>query len=265
MWFVKLDGRCGTIHVPSIAALHVFRSQQPKVYIARDSVIASQGEIKVRIDDLRLNHSGYARQLGRPGLSPDRRQRLELDVALLEEEISTLEKIHQLGRVEPDQAKIESIVQERLDVLAVRYSQDLSLAHLELGEIGAASGEAKALMWALGRDPLTIAMQEIMKSHGPRDLGRTDRAMPNILRHALEEGPDPDTRASAAYELGKLRVKEAIPWLLKARGDPDSFVAQVALSALAQFSDEDLAAVVGADTLQAISAVRTTAGGEIST
>ncbi len=226
-------------------------------------MLAGQGEIKGRIDELRLSHSGYTRQLGRPGLSSERQQRLETDVALLDEEISTLEKIYQLGRMEPDRKKVEASVQERLDVLAARYSQDSALSHLKPDELGAASGEAKTLMWALGRDRLTLAMQEIVKSHGPRDPSRTDRAIPNILRHSLEEGPDPDTRASAAYELGKLGIEEAIPWLLAALRDPDSFVAQIAARALAYFSDEDLAAAeVPTDSMDAIRTIRLSTGGE---
>lgn len=221
-------------------------------------MIASQAEIKSRIEELRLSHSGYTRQLGRPGLSRDRQERLEIDVELLQEEIATLDKILGLHRVEPDPAEVQAAVQSRLDVLAARYAQDPALAHLEPDELGSASGEAKALLWALGRDRLTIAMHEIIKSHGPRDLGRTERAIPNILKHSLEEGPEPDTRASAAYELGKLHIQEAIPALVAAMSDADSFVGQVALRALASFSDEELAhADVEEEVLRQVSAART--------
>lgn len=221
-------------------------------------MVASQAEIKSRIEELRLSHSGYTRQLGRPGLSRDRQERLEIDVGLLQEEIATLDKILSLSRIEPDHTKVQAAVQERLDVLAARYAEDPALAHLEPDELGAASGEARALLWALGRDRLTIAMHEIIKSHGPRDTGRTERAIPNILKHALEEGPDPDTRASSAYELGKLHIQEAIPSLVAALNDPDSFVGQVALRALAYFSDEELAkAQVVGGVLRQVSAART--------
>jgi HEAT repeat protein len=50
-----------------------------------------------------------------------------------------------------------------------------------------------------------------------------------------------DARASAAYDLGKLHIAEAIPALADALTD-DPFVAQMALGALARFSDEELTA-----------------------
>jgi hypothetical protein len=73
-----------------------------------------------------------------------------------------------------------------------------------------------------------------------RDPGRTDRAIPSILLHALQEAPDAESRASAAYELGRLQLVEAIPSLVRAVEDPDSFVVDVALQALGYYPDEAL-------------------------
>jgi hypothetical protein len=92
----------------------------------------------------------------------------------------------------------------------------------------------------LGEDTLTLYTNELMKGHDP-DPSRTDRAMPGILIHALEEGPDVDTRASAAYDLGKLHITQAIPALAAALSD-DPFVSDLALRSLASFTDEELGA-----------------------
>jgi acyl-CoA synthetase (AMP-forming)/AMP-acid ligase II len=79
-------------------------------------MIVSQNEVRARIDQLQLNYEGYRRQLSRLELSGDRRERLERDVLLIGEEIATLEKIAQVGRVEPNRDRIEEIVRERLAV-----------------------------------------------------------------------------------------------------------------------------------------------------
>jgi HEAT repeat protein len=100
---------------------------------------------------------------------------------------------------------------------------------------------------------------ELLKGHDP-DPSRTDRAMPGILIHTLEEGPDIDTRASAAYDLGKLHIAQGIPALAAALTD-DPFVADLALQALASFSDEELSAAgLAKDIIAAIKQARVTKG-----
>lgn len=203
-------------------------------------MIVSQEEIRSRIEQLRLNHDGYRRQLSRLDPTGERRERLELDVRLLEEEIATLEKIAQVGRVEPDRTRIEQIVRERLAVLGERSAGDPATARLTLQEREASSGEARALLWTLREDTLTRYSDELAKGRTP-DPARTDRAMPTILTHTLRNGPNIEARASAAYELGKLHISEAIPALTDALQD-DPLVAQMALGALARFTDEELTA-----------------------
>src|SRR5205807_10568472 len=85
-------------------------------------MIASQLEIRSHIEQLRLGQTGYTRQLAKLEISPERRERLEIDVRLAEEEIATLEKIAQLGRVEPDRAKVEAAMRERLLALRTRLA-----------------------------------------------------------------------------------------------------------------------------------------------
>ena len=211
-----------------------------QAYRSVKQVIAGQGEIKSRLDELRLSYEGYNKQLGRPNLDPERAERLRIDLELLLEEISTLEKIHQVGRVEPDRARLQQIVEERLEVVTARLYSDVRFSDLQPEELGAVSGEARALLWVLGRDRLTVAMREMAQQGHEPDPQRTDRALPTILLHSLQEAPDADSRASAAHELGILRVEEAIPSLVQALSDPDEFVRQVALKALTNFPVETL-------------------------
>ena len=203
-------------------------------------MIVEQAAIKSRLDELRLSYDGFTKQLTRPGLSAERAERLQSELELLREEIATLEKLLQLGRVEPDRARVEAAVQERLAVVQERLAEEMRSVGLEPEAVGAISGEAKALLWALGRDRLSIAMQEMSQNVPGRDPGRTDRAVPNILLHALEEAPDAASRASAAYELGRLQLVEAIPSLVRAVEDRDPFVVDVALQALGYYQDESL-------------------------
>ncbi|HEX8221236.1 MAG TPA: HEAT repeat domain-containing protein [Chloroflexia bacterium] len=203
-------------------------------------MIVEQTAIKSRLDELRLSYEGFTKQLSRPGLSTERSERVAAELELLREEIATLEKIHQLGRVEADRGRIEHIVQERLDVVRANLGEDVRFAGIEAESLGAVSGEARALLWTLGRDRLTLAMQEMSRSTQAPDPGRTDRAVPNILLHALQEAPDAESRASAAYQLGKLQLAEAIPALAAALDDEDAFVADVALQALGNFPEEAL-------------------------
>lgn len=203
-------------------------------------MIVSQNEVRARIDQLQLNYEGYRRQLSRLELSGDRRERLERDVLLIGEEIATLEKIAQVGRVEPNRDRIEEIVRERLAVLRDRLSADPSTAGLTPDERETISGEARALLWTLREDTLTRYSDELAKGRG-LDPGRTDRAMPTILMHTLRNGPNSEARASAAYDLGKLHIADAIPALADALRD-DPMVAQLALGALTLFSDDELTA-----------------------
>ena len=203
-------------------------------------MIVDQAAIKSKLDELRFSYEGFTKQLTRSGISAERAERVRAELESLAEELATLEKIHQLGRVEADRARIEAIVRERLDVVQTKLAAEERFAGIEPESLGAVSGEARALLWSLGRDRLTLAMQEMSHSTQGRDPGRTDRAVPNILLHALREAPDAESRASAAYELGRLQLAEAIPALLRALDDEDSFVAEVALQALGYFPDEVL-------------------------
>ncbi len=203
-------------------------------------MIVEQAAIKSRLDELHMSYEGFTKQLARPGLSSERTERLQAELEMLRDEIATLEKVHQLGRVEANRARIEAMVQERLEVVQAKLGEDARFAGIEPEALGAVSGEARALLWTLGRDQLTLAMQEIARSGQERDPGRTDRTVPNILLHALQEAGDAESRASAAYELGKLQLAGAIPALVQALDDPDSFVAEVALQALSYFPLETL-------------------------
>ncbi len=203
-------------------------------------MIVSQEAIKSRIEQLRLNYDGYRRQLSGLALSSERRERLERDVQLLDEEITTLEKIAQVGRVEPDRTRIEAIVRERLAILDERFAADPAAARLTPQEREAVSGEMRALLWTVREDTLTRYTDELARDRTP-DPTRTDRAVPGLLDHTLRNGPNIESRASAAYELGKLHLTEGIPALIDALKD-DPLVAQMALGALARFSDEELTA-----------------------
>ena len=203
-------------------------------------MIVDQAAIKSKLDELRFSYEGFTKQLTRPGISAERAERVSAELESLAEELATLEKIHQLGRVEADRARIEAIVRERLDVVQTKLAADERFAGIEPESLGAVSGEVRALLWTLGRDRLTLAMQEMSRGTQGRDPGRTDRAVPNILLHALQEAPDAESRASAAYELGRLQLAEAIPALVQALDDEDSFVAEVALQALGYFPEEVL-------------------------
>jgi hypothetical protein len=203
-------------------------------------MIVSQAEVRSRIEQVKLSYEGYKRQLDHLDLSLERRERLETDVRLLQQELATLETLAQFGRVEQDRDKIEASVRERLIHLRERMAAAPDLVLFSPEERDHSSGEIRALQWSLGEDALTLYTNELMKGHDP-DPSRTDRAMPGILIHALEEGPDVDSRAGAAYDLGKLHITQGILALAAALAD-DPFVAELALQALASFSDQELAA-----------------------
>jgi len=202
-------------------------------------MLASQAEIKNRIDQARLSYDGYSRQLARPTLESVRRERLEIDVRLLGEEIATLEKLLQLTRAIEDHSRVEEIVRARLGEVRATLAADAELSSRSAPERDYASGEVSALVWALGEDPLTLGMAEMMRGHEQADPSRTNRALPAILIHQLQEAPDAETRASAAYELGKLHITQAIPNLTAALKDKP-LVAEVASLALAMFTREEL-------------------------
>jgi hypothetical protein len=213
----------------------------------REEMIVSHAEVRSRIDQLKLSYDGYKRQLDHLELSPERLERLETDVRLLEQELATLETLAQFGRIEPDREKIEASVRERLAHVRERLAADPDLQDYSPEERDRSSGEIRALMWALGEDTLSLYTKELMKSHDA-DPSRTDRAVAALLVHTLEQGPDVDTRAGAAYDLGKLHVVNGIPTLAAALTD-DPLVADVALKSLASFSDEELSAAGVTDQL----------------
>jgi predicted HTH domain antitoxin len=204
-------------------------------------MITTQSDIRGRIEQLRLSDTGYRKQLALANISPERRERLDIDIRLMQQEIATLEKVAQLERVEPDAAKVETAVRERLEALRARLASDPALSELAGEERDMTSGEVRALMWVLGEDRLTENMRLLMAGHDRSDPTRTDRAVPNILVHTLEEAPDAEARAGAAYELGKLNVSQAIPALARALED-DPLVAETALRALSMFTPGDLQA-----------------------
>ena len=212
-------------------------------------MLATQDQLRGRIEELKLSFNGYNRQLDRPNLTPDRRERLEVETQMLDEEIRTLEKLAQLGRVEADRAKIELSVRERLAVVRQRISADLDMQGFSQDDLDESSGEIRAFLWALGEDRMSYNVRIIMEGHDKRDPNRTAHAMPTILIHTIEEGPNPESRGSAAYDLGKLHITQGIPALATALKD-EPMVADVALGALCSFSDEELqAAGLGADVL----------------
>jgi hypothetical protein len=207
--------------------------------LKENRMLASQSEIKNKIDQLRLSYDGYSRQLTRPNIDGGRRERLEIDVRLLGEEIATLEKLLQLGRAVDDRERMEVITRERLQQMRQRLSEDETLSSVSTEQRDYASGEVRALVWALGEDPLTAGMAEFMRDRGQSDPSRTDRALPAILIHQLEEAPDAETRASAAYELGRLHITQAIPNLTAALKDKP-LVAEIAARSLSMFSQQEL-------------------------
>jgi len=221
-------------------------------------VFVNRQSIRNRIEELKLSLTGYERQLARLDLTPERKERLELETRLLGDEIATLEKIAQLGRVEPQQERVEAEVRERLEAVRARLASDPALLDLTPKERDAASGEIKALLWVLGEDLLSQQMQFLLEGRSQGDSGATDRAVVQILIHGLENGPNPDARASAAYDLGKLHVVEGIPALARTIDDSDAYVAAMALESLASFSETELLqAGVSEDVARRVSAART--------
>ena len=204
-------------------------------------MLASQGEVRKRIDELRLSVDGYKRQLRTQAISTERRERLEAEVGLMEQEIATLEKIAQLGRVEEDRDKIETIVRERLKVLNERMAGDSALANLQSEQYEYTSGELKALLWVVGEDLLTQSLRQVVKIHyqSKADPSQASQAVADMLMRAVREGKTADMRASAAYDIGRLQLAQAIPQLAAALQDRPQ-VAEVALQALASFTDDKL-------------------------
>jgi predicted HTH domain antitoxin len=200
---------------------------------------ASHAEIRSKIDQLRLSYKGYQRQLDRLDLSEERRERLEIEVRLLGEEIATLEKIAQVARVEPDADKVATIVRDRLDAVRDRIADDPDLAELMPEERDYTSGEVKALLWALGEDRLSLNLGILMEGYSLSDPTRADRVLPGLLTHTITEGESAQARANAAYDVGKMRITQAIPALAAALGD-DPWVAEIALDALCAFTSEEL-------------------------
>lgn len=202
-------------------------------------MIVSQNEVRSKIDQIKVGYEGNKKQLNRPDLTIERKGRLEAEIKLTADEIATLEKIAQLGRAEPDRAKIEEIVRERLEAMRTTLAADPFLAALSSQERDLVSGEVRALMWALREDTLTLFTQELLRENEHHDPGRTDRALPTILIHTLEEAPEVDARASAAYDLGKLHITRAIPRLATALHD-HRIVAETAFHSLLLFTDNEL-------------------------
>ena len=220
-------------------------------------MIADQHRIRSRLEELKLSRDGYRRQLSGLTLSPERRERLEVEVRLLDEEFATLEKIAHLGRVEPDRERVEVAVRERLEAVRARMSAEPAYARFSEEERDTASGEIKALLWVLGQDLLSRQMQTLLEGRDQSDPTRTDRAVLTILMHGLEHGPNVEARASAAYDLGKLHVVAAIPVLARVLDDEQQEVAQMALLALTQFTDAELRqAGLASETLQRVNQAR---------
>src|SRR5437762_7904080 len=139
-------------------------------------MIVSQGEVRNRIEQIKLSYEGYRRQIKHLDLSGERRDRLETDIRLLKEELVTLETLAQFGRVEPDRDKIEASVRERLTHLRERMAAEPHLQQFTPHERDQSSGEVRALQWALGEDTLTLDTTEASKRHDP-DPSRTVRAI----------------------------------------------------------------------------------------
>src|SRR5439155_9159609 len=129
---------------------------------------------------------------------------------------------------------------ERVGELRDRIAADPALGGLPDEERDQASGEIRALLWALGEDRLTQQMRMIFGERGERDPTQTDRAVTATLIMRLEASQDVEERAGAAYELGKLKIAQAIPRLVAALDDAP-LVAEMAAGALRSFSEEELA------------------------
>jgi hypothetical protein len=196
-------------------------------------------DVRARIDHLRLSYDGYNRQLRNLALSEERRARLEAEVSVLAEEISTLEKFLSVLRVAPDPDKVETVARDRLGVVRARLAEDSSLADLEQEHRDNTSGEARALLWALGEDSFSVSMREEARDPARRGPAGAVQALPSILITGLRTGADTGARASAAYELGVLQITEAIPHLAAVLSDGGS-VPEMALLALTRFSDQEL-------------------------
>jgi hypothetical protein len=177
---------------------------------------------------------------------------------VLAEEITTLEKLLSVLRVEPDLDKVETIARDRLGVVRARLSEDPSLAGLEQDHRDNVSGEARALLWALGEDPFSASMREEARDPTRSGPAGAVQALPNILITGLRTGADPGARASAAYELGVLHITEAIPHLAAVLPDGGS-IAEMALLALTRFSDQELSdAGLPTDLVEKVRRVRAT-------
>lgn len=201
-------------------------------------MIVSQADIRNRIEELKFSFEGYRRQVSRPGISDERRERLERGVRLWEEELATLEKLAQFGRVEPDRDKIEAEVRSRISILRERLANDPALSDIPEEYRALTSGELVALQWAVGEDKLAQATEEWTMKTVP-DPTRLDRTLPPLLVMTIHESPDPQARANAAYDAGQLHIVEAIPALSVALGD-EGDVAEIALGALCLFTDDEL-------------------------
>lgn len=220
--------------------------------VSQSNMIVSQSDVKNRIEQLKLSYDGYSRQLSRPGITEERRDRLEATVNLLKEEMATLETLAQFGRLEPDRDKVEAEVRSRIGVIKERLANDPIIGAMEPEDRDLASGSLRALQWAVGEDRLTLYTEEWARESAPRP-DRLERTLPVLLAMTVRESDDPQARANAAYDAGQLHVTEAIPALAEALSDQDADVAEIAFGALCMFSDEDLLqAAVSQDVLDRV-------------
>jgi hypothetical protein len=202
-------------------------------------MLVTPNQVRTRIDHLRLSLDGYNRQLQRLDLSDERRSRHEAEVRIFAEEISTLRKLLEVMRVEPDPEKVEIIARDRLAEVRENLARDPLLEELDSAAKENSSGEARALLWALGEDTFSAGMRAAEADRAERGASGAVQALPMILRSGLSTGADANARASAAYELGVLHVVEAIPDLAAVLGE-EGPVAEMALLALSRFSDNEL-------------------------
>src|SRR3954451_3375533 len=112
-------------------------------------MIVEQTQVRNRIDELKLSFSGYNRQLARQDITGERRERLESETQLLGEEIATLETPGQLGRVEADRTRFEAEVRSRVAHVRERIATDPDYSNVPEELRDQASGELRALVWAL--------------------------------------------------------------------------------------------------------------------